>query len=448
MNNTRNIELELSVVSSLLNIENATQDMIDECMVLLSDDCFTQTEALYIYRAIRNVYEKGMKISVIDVNDEIMTMKLDIPMSRVLEISMINIIDFHLIEHCKRLRELAMLRLAILKSDRIKACAEDGRVDDTYTGFLEAANSLESFMFKGMSDVVSWQDQIANAITEIEEKQKRIRSGETTGVITPLNGLNGITGGWQDSDLVILAARPSMGKTAFALQIMKTAAQQGKTPLFFSLEMSRTQLLNRYFTDYTGGIDPSRYELKEEEWKLFEKGVSELEYLNCYIEDKSGINIEYVRSLSSIMKRRGNCDMIIVDYLQLVSDSLRAANRDEQVGYKTKHLKELARTLQVPVICLAQLNRSCEQRTDKRPLMSDLRESGNIEQDADLVMFLYRDAYYGIETTETTFGDVSSKGMGELIIRKNRHGGCGVVHFNHNETLTKFSDFDRNISSF
>jgi replicative DNA helicase len=272
--------------------------------------------------------------------------------------------------------------------------------------------------------------------------------GEVTGVETGFEDLDRLTTGFHKSDLVILAARPAMGKTALALNaIWYAAGQKGMPVAIFSLEMSKEQLVQRLISQTTR--IPAQAlrsgNVKAEDWPKLVRGVAEVSRAPVWIDDTAGVTLMEIRAkvrrLSSQLKARGEppLALVVVDYLQLMigGQGNRSENRQQEIAEISRGLKVLARDLDVPVLAIAQLSRAVEQRHDKRPLLSDLRDSGAIEQDADMVMFLYRDEYYN--------SDSDDKGIAEIIVGKHRNGPTGKVQLAWMEQYTKFASLARRV---
>lgn len=246
-----------------------------------------------------------------------------------------------------------------------------------------------------------------------------------TGLRTGFRDLDGITAGLQKSDLIIVAARPSVGKTAFALNIAQNVAVRSVAPVaIFSLEMSAPQLVAR-MVSAEGGLEANRLrigDMGEEDWLKLADAAGVLGASNIFIDDSPGITVANIRAKCRRLKKQEGLGLIVIDYLQLIASAGRGKpgeNRQQEVSEISRMLKQLARELDVPIIALSQLSRNVEQRQDKRPMMSDLRESGSLEQDADIVAFLYRDDYYDQESEK--------KGIIEIIIAKQRNGPVGTV---------------------
>lgn len=278
---------------------------------------------------------------------------------------------------------------------------------------------------------------VMNAMDNIERASHN--KGNVTGVATGFLDLDYKTAGMQPSDLILVAARPSMGKTAFVLNVAEYVAfKQNKTVAIFSLEMSKEQLVNRLFS-MESRVDSQHLRtgnLSDVEWEKLIESAAVIGKSNLIIDDTPGISISEMRSKCRKYKLEHNLEMIIIDYLQLMSGSGRSTDsRQQEISDISRSLKALARELRVPVIALSQLSRAVEQRPDHRPMLSDLRESGAIEQDADVVMFIYRDDYYNKDTEK--------KGIAEIIIAKQRNGPIGTVELVWLPDYTKFANLQK-----
>ena len=277
---------------------------------------------------------------------------------------------------------------------------------------------------------------VLNAMERIEKASKT--KGNVTGVATGFLDLDYKTAGMQPADLILVAARPSMGKTALVLNIAQYVAYKSDLPLaVFSLEMSREQLVNRLFS-LESRVDSQHIRtgnLSDREWEDLIDGAGIVGRSKLIIDDTPGISVPELRSKCRKFKLEHDIQMVIIDYLQLMSGSGRTDSRQQEVSEISRALKALARELSVPVIALSQLSRAVEQRPDHRPMLSDLRESGAIEQDADVVMFIYRDDYYN--------KDSEKKGIAEIIIAKQRNGPIGTVELAWLPDYTKFANIQR-----
>lgn len=289
---------------------------------------------------------------------------------------------------------------------------------------------------RNTGDFVPIRQVVMNAMDKIEAAAKN--KGAVTGIPTGFIDLDYRTAGMQPSDLVLIAARPSMGKTAFVLNIAQHVAfKQNKSVAIFSLEMSKEQLVNRMFS-LESKVDAQHLrtgQLNDQEWEKLIESAGVIGRSNLIIDDTPGISISELRSKCRKFKLEHDLSMIIIDYLQLMSGSGRSDSRQQEISDISRSLKSVARELSVPVLALSQLSRAVEQRPDHRPMLSDLRESGAIEQDADVVMFIYRDDYYNHDTEK--------KDVAEIIIAKQRNGPIGTIELAWLPMYTKFANLQK-----
>ncbi|AFS71918.1 MULTISPECIES: replicative DNA helicase [Exiguobacterium] len=295
---------------------------------------------------------------------------------------------------------------------------------------------LEVSQGKGSASFIPISDVLTSAYATIDKLHKQ--SGETTGIPTGFRDLDKVTAGFQRNDLIIVAARPSVGKTAFALNISQNVATRAdENVAIFSLEMGAEQLVMRMLCA-EGNVDAQRLrtgQLEDEDWGKLSLAMSSLSQAGIYIDDTPGIRVNDIRAKCRRLKQEHGLGMIMIDYLQLIQGNGRSSdNRQQEVSEISRSLKSLARELEVPVIALSQLSRGVESRQDKRPMMSDIRESGAIEQDADIVAFLYRDDYYNKETEDAN--------TIEIIIAKQRNGPTGTVKLAFRKEFNKFVDLE------
>ena len=260
-----------------------------------------------------------------------------------------------------------------------------------------------------------------------------------------LRDLDRLTAGWQRGDLHIIAARPSVGKTAFALHLALAAGRAGKQVLVNSLEMQGERLGDRWLCAQAASLDAGHLksgQLSADEQQQALEAARQLSCLPVYVDDNPKASMDHIRSSALLQKSKGHCDLLIIDYLQLcdMKSEQKNRNREQEVAEASRKAKLIAKELDIPVILLCQLNRECEMRADKRPALSDLRESGAIEQDADVVMLLYRPALYGL--TSERKSKFPSEGLGMVILAKHRNGETGDVYFGHNPTLTKIGEYE------
>ena len=289
---------------------------------------------------------------------------------------------------------------------------------------------------RNTEDFTPIRQVVMNAMDRIEAASRQ--KGAVTGIATGFLDLDYRTAGLQPSDLILIAARPSMGKTAFVLNIAQHVAfKLNLTVAIFSLEMSKEQLVNRLFS-LQSSVDAQNLrtgQLNDEEWEKLIESAGVIGRSNLFIDDTPGISIAELRTKCRKLKLEHNLSIIIIDYLQLMSGGGRSESRQQEISEISRSLKGLARELHVPVVALSQLSRAVEQRPDRRPLMSDLRESGAIEQDADVVMFIYRDDYYNHDTEK--------KDIAEIIIGKQRNGPIGTVELAWLPRYTRFANLEK-----
>ena len=289
---------------------------------------------------------------------------------------------------------------------------------------------------KSTDDFVPIKDVVLKALDKIELASRN--KGSVTGLATGFIDLDYKTSGFQPSDLILIAARPSMGKTAFVLNIAEYMAfRNDLTVAVFSLEMSKEQLVNRLFS-LESRVDAQLLRngnLSDTDWANLIEGAGIIGRSHLIIDDTPGISVAELRTKCRKYKLEHNLDIVMIDYLQLMQGSKKTESRQQEISDISRSLKEIARELQVPVVALSQLSRAVEQRPDHRPMLSDLRESGAIEQDADVVMFLYRDDYYNKDTDR--------KDVAEVIIAKQRNGPIGTVELAWLPRYTKFANMKK-----
>ena len=294
---------------------------------------------------------------------------------------------------------------------------------------------------RNTNDFTPIRQVVMNAMDKIEAASRS--KGSVTGIATGFTDLDYRTAGMQPSDLVLIAARPSMGKTAFALNIAQYVAfKQNKSVVIFSLEMSKEQLINRMFS-LESSVDAQKLrtgQLNDQEWERLIESAGIIGRSRLMIDDTASISVSELRSKCRKLKLENELSMIIIDYLQLMTAPGHSDSRQQEISDISRSLKALARELNVPVLALSQLSRAVEQRPDHRPMLSDLRESGAIEQDADVVMFIYRDDYYNHDTEK--------KGISEIIIAKQRNGPIGTIELAWLPEYTKFANLERSKREF
>ncbi len=340
----------------------------------------------------------------------------------------------NVVNYARIVKEKAILRGLINVGSQIVEMAHDGF--EEVDSILDKAESLifKVAENKENKEVVTLKELIQPELDRLEQVVHN--KGVTTGISSGFKNFDQMTSGFHDSDLVIIAARPSMGKTAFVLNLaLNAAVKQNKGVLVFSLEMSNSQIFQRFLA-IEAKIPLAKIRngfIDEHEWGQLGIASGKLANSNVQIADVPNVTVLEIRAMSRRIKAAGKLDMILIDYLQLIKGVGKGDNRQQEISDISRSLKGIARELNVPVIALSQLSRAPEQRADRRPMLSDLRDSGAIEQDADMVVFLYRDEYYN-EVSET-------KGLAEVIIGKQRNGPVGTVKLTFLSEFTKFADY-------
>lgn len=428
-----NIEAEQSVLGSMIMDHDA---VITASERLRSDD-FYRPDHAQIFAAIMELYTTGNPIDLVTIQDKLIQKGVFEQVGGLGYLAdLANSVptSAHIKQYTKIVQEKSTLRKLIKASTDISAKSFEGEEPlDHIMNFAEKS-IFDVLQNKKTEDFTGIDEIILTSIEKIEEAHKS--KGGITGIETGFIDLDHRTAGLQPSDLILVAARPSMGKTAFSLNIIQTAGIKNKKSVaVFSLEMSKDQLVSRMLCAEamvdsqkarTGMLEPA-------DWERIGQSLPNITNSRIYIDDTPGINVMDMRAKCRRLKMEKGLDLIMIDYLQLMSgvgDS--STSRQQEISDISRSLKALAREMQAPVIALSQLSRACEQRTDHRPMLSDLRESGAIEQDADVVMFLYRDEYY--------HPDTEKKNVGEVIIAKQRNGPTGTVELAWLGQYTKFAN--------
>jgi replicative DNA helicase len=432
----QNIEAEQAVLGAVFLEPEA---LITASEILLPEDFYRSTHQR-IYRVMLDLNAKGEPVDLITVTSELSdNNQLDEVggLSFLTELADSAPTAANIEYYSKIVEEKSLLRRLIRTATEITAnsYAREEEVEailnEAEKSILEVANRKNTSAFTAIKDV------LVHAYDNIEALHNR--KGDITGIPTGFNDLDRMTAGFQRNDLIIVAARPSVGKTAFALNIAQNVATKTEENVaIFSLEMGAEQLVMRMLCA-EGNIDAQRLRtgaLLPEDWQKLTMAMGSLSAAGIYIDDTPGIRINDIRAKCRRLKQEKGLGMILIDYLQLIMGSGKSGeNRQQEVSEISRSLKALARELEVPVIALSQLSRGVESRQDKRPMMSDIRESGSIEQDADIVAFLYRDDYYDKET--------ESKNIIEIIIAKQRNGPTGTVELAFVKEYNKFVNLDR-----
>lgn len=427
---------EQSVLGSMIIDRDA---IISATEILIGED-FYRPDHKAIYDAMVELFSKGEPVDLITLKSKLDEKGITEQIGGIRYIADLAggvPTSAHIKKYSKIVEEKSLLRKLIKSSQDISALSyEASEKIDFIMNFAE--RSIFDIMQNRRTEEFSHiKDVLPKTFEKIEEIYNN--QGRTTGVPTGFVDLDLKTAGFQPSDLILIAARPSMGKTAFALNIVQYAAVRKDTPTaIFSLEMSEEQLVNRMLSA-EAHIDAQKLrtgELDQEDWVSIARAMGPLSSAPVYIDDTPGISVNEVRAKCRRLKLEKGLGLIIIDYLQLMSgNSSRGENRQQEISEISRSLKSLAREMNAPVIALSQLSRACEARADHRPMLSDLRESGAIEQDADIVAFLYRDDYYNPDTEK--------KGIAEVIIAKQRNGPTGTVDLMWLGKYTKFADIQQ-----
>lgn len=426
-------EAEKSVLGGIL----LKQDVLEDIVEILKVSDFYKLAHQYIYEVMLECYNQGLGIDPIIINDKLKKKNKfeDIGGEAVLfEIIETVPTAANVVNYARIVKEKAILRGLINVGSQIVELAHDGM--EEVDSILDKAESLifKVAENKENKEIVSLKELIQPELDRLEQVVHN--KGVTTGISSGFKNFDTMTSGFHDSDLVILAARPSMGKTAFVLNLaLNAAVKQNKGVLVFSLEMSNSQIFQRMLA-IESKIALSKIRngfIDEHEWGMLGIASGKLANSNVQIADVPNVTVLEIRAMARRLKAAGKLDMILIDYLQLIRGTGKGDNRQQEISDISRALKGIARELNVPVIALSQLSRAPEQRADRRPMLSDLRDSGAIEQDADMVVFLYRDEYYN--------EDSESKGIAEVIIGKQRNGPVGTLKLTFLNDLQKFADY-------
>ncbi len=430
------IEAEKSVLGSML-IDNNTITVVSE--ILLGEDFYTKQNQV-LFDAMVELNNEGKPVDPITLKDKLTEKNIPEEIASLDFIrDMLNAVPTSanaryyagIVAEKATLRKLIKVTEAVANNAYSQNDPVDTILEETEKQVFKVVQKRNAGDYVPISTVVN------NALDKISIAAKN--KGAVTGIATGFTDLDYKTAGMQPSDLVLIAARPSMGKTSFALNIIQhVTIKLKKTVAMFSLEMSREQLVNRLFS-LQSGVDAQKLRvgsLDESDWENLIEGAGIIGQSNLIIDDTPGISIGELRSKCRKYKLEHDLSMIVIDYLQLMSGSGKnSESRQQEVSEISRSLKAIARELQVPVIALSQLSRAVESRPDKRPMLSDLRESGAIEQDADVVMFIYRDDYYNHDTEK--------KGISEIIIAKQRNGPIGTVELAWLPEYTQYANLKR-----
>ena len=419
------LDIEEAFLGALL-IEG---DLFNDVKTILPEEAFYKPEHKTIYSTMREINKANGKIDILTVSQF-----SNISPSVIVNLSSRVATAAHLKYHLSIIYDKWVARECIrLGSELVEQSFE---ADDILDTLQETRNAMDQRIlhFLGINSTgISIIDAANKSIDDYYIREVRYKDGKLSGLPSTFKELNKMTGGYQAGQLIILAARPGMGKTSIAIAEMMTAATYKFKSAFISLEMTSERLMDKVICSL-GNINHSDYKrgrLNENDRKKAEECLGIINHWDVTFNDEMLVNIEQIHATCKKIKERSGLDIIFIDYLQLMRTKEKTGNREQEISTMSRKAKMMASELKVPVILLSQLNRSLEQRPDKRPMLSDLRESGAIEQDADIVEFIYRDSEYN---------ESAPSDLGELIVAKHREGPRGIVEFRYNESMTRFTE--------
>lgn len=430
------IEAEQAIIGSMLT----DKDAVIAAVEVLQEQDFYREDNKIIYSAILNLYNRAEPIDIITLKSELKSMgKFEAVggLEYIVQLPDKVPTTSNVEQYIKIVEEKSMLRALIKTADELITLGYDPTQEVEQVIDTAEKKIFQVMQKKNQKGYSSIKDILVDTFTQLEQLYNQKES--ITGVPTGFVDLDYRTSGLHNSDLILVAARPAMGKSAFALNIATNAAVRAKVPVaIFSLEMSKEQMTNRILCS-EAMVDSAKVrtgKIDDDEWAKLAATSGELSEAGIYIDDTPGISIMEIRAKCRKMKLEKNIGLVVIDYLQLVQGSnKKEGSREQEIAEISRSLKILAKEIDVPVIALSQLSRAPEQRIDHRPMLSDLRESGSIEQDADIVMFLYRDDYYNEDTEK--------KNIAEVIIAKHRSGATGTVELLWLANYTKFANIER-----
>ncbi len=440
----QSVEAEQAVIGGLM----LSPDSLDRVGDLLTENDFYRRDHRLIWRAIRELSEKNRPFDAVTLGEWFEANNLSEQIGGtgyLVELASTTPSAANIKAYAEIVREKAVLRQLIEAGTSIVNDAYQPEGRDSQ----EVLSAAEQVVFKiaeqgrrGRADFVSLRDAMKDAFQILQDRYEN--AGQVTGLPTGFVDLDEMTAGLQPSDLIILAARPAMGKTTLALNIAEYGAiKTRKAVAVYSMEMSASQLAFRLISSI-GRVNATRLrtgQLEDEDWSRVNMAIKMLSDVKVFIDDTPALSPDVLRSKARRIKREHDLGLIVIDYLQLMQVPGNQENRATEISEISRSLKALAKELNVPVIALSQLNRGLESRTDKRPVMADLRESGAIEQDADIIMFIYRDEYYHKDSTD--------KGLAEVIIGKQRSGPTGTIKLKFFGEYTRFDNLARDgVGSF
>jgi len=429
------IDAEKSVLGSML----MDQEAIIGAMEILTGDEFYRNDHKIIFEAICELFNKEEPVDIITVKNKIETkgyLEQIADLTYFSELVSSVVTSIHVKYHAKIVKDKGILRRLINSSQKIMGLSYEGKNE-----INDILNIAETDIFnisqnRSQEGYVKLKDILVQAFEKIEDVYHN--KGKLTGIPTGFIDIDHKTAGLQPSDLILIAARPSVGKSTFAINIAQNAAIRYKIPtVIFSLEMSKEQLVNKMIAS-EAMIDLQKMRtgaLEQEDWIKIARTMAPLSDAPIYIDDTPGISVSELRAKCRRLKMEKGIGLVVIDYLQLMTAGGLQESRQQEISTISRTLKAIAREINAPVVALSQLSRACETRVDHRPMLSDLRESGAIEQDADVVMLLYRDEYYNPDTEK--------KNQAEIIIAKQRNGPTGTENLMFFGNYSKFANMQK-----
>ena len=436
-----NLELEAAVLGCML----VEHDVVSEIIDIINDETFFDHKHQKIFMVIKTLFTENLPIEPYLVGDKLTKMGLLNEVGGYFYLSELTnraISSANIESYARILVEKQIQRALIKSGNKIIRDAFNDKIDA-----FDLLNTAEEQIFAiTQNNIKKNFNRLSDLLFEVKKQiQKSAEQKEgLSGVPSGFTALDRVTAGFQNSDLIVMAARPGMGKTSFVLSLARNIALNFNRPVaFFSLEMGATQIVSRLLAAETqlGSDKLRRGRLADYEWELLDLKMKDLEKAPIYIDDSPALSILEFRAKARRLKSKHDVELIIIDYLQLMTGGEKGMNREQEISQISRSLKAIAKELNVPIIALAQLSRAVEQRSSKIPQLSDLRESGAIEQDADIVIFIHRPEYYGL----TEDNGQSLIGLAELHIAKHRNGSLEKVNLRWEAHLSKFSDYGTDI---
>lgn len=413
----------------------------------LSPEMFTEESHQVIFRTLQMLFDENKGIDLITLSERLKG-------NDVIELAggafLLATLASHyapggLREYALLLKERFIQKKALETANMVRDAVRDRKGLDEVVSLVNKGADMVNGLLVEQNNARSASDVVMSSLELLENRMATAQRGEMTGIPTGLTWLDRLTNGWRGNQLIILAARPGQGKTQLAIHFALAAARHDFHSMIFSLEMSAASLMDRMLINISG-VDSEAYRsgrLSPGQWEQVTQAGSKIQHMGILIDDTPLQTIRTIRTKCLVQKRRGKLDLVVIDYLQLVESEDRKIIREQQVATMTRRLKLLSKELNVPVILLCQLNREAEQNNGKRPSLANLRESGAIEQDADLVMLLYRPATYKINEIDIGNQTISTANVGFIDVAKQRDGAVGQVIFSHDDHFSKIGDHQK-----